>query len=637
MLVEMSRVELVGLKGLREPALAFLHDLGLLEIEPARSSLVSTPDTASVKQAIRRLQKHLARLEADSSELPPVLEMGDPERYRRWVSLSLTEFEREIAALEEDVEGEWRSLDKRRRHLERDWMETQAFLNYLAAVGPLIPLLRPLERHSTALLVVEDRFAPLLAELERELGEAAGGRLALYRARAHDRQGVLLVYPQGAEQKVRSLLLQSRVKVVSVPQALEGLSPDQVAGRARRAMEALDGEREGVQRELIECAARWQPLLMAALAALADRSDELRAVEALGETERTFLVTGWMPAARVRAAYDAFEQRFRGRVTLRERAVSADERRSAPVALDNPAPVRPFETVLQLLGLPGYGTVDPTPLLALFFVAFFGLIVGDIAYGLIIAAGALMLRRRATSEMVRALSSILAYGGASAVAFGLLYGEFLGDMLYRRDLVHFIEVAGIRLPIEREHLILPLFFVSLGVGLAHIVLGLVLGVITAGRMGQRRLAAERLGEIGLLTGLALLAGVTWGWIPHLAHHTAYGLIILGSVLLLYAGGVLLGPLHVVELFRNLVSYVRLGALALAGMSLAAMANHLGSAVGNVAFGILLAVLLHIVNLAFSIISPTIHSLRLNVLEFFGGFYQPGGRPYRPFERAHFNR
>jgi V/A-type H+-transporting ATPase subunit I len=116
------------------------------------------------------------------------------------------------------------------------------------------------------------------------------------------------------------------------------------------------------------------------------------------------------------------------------------------------------------------------------------------------------------------------------------------------------------------------------------------------------------GVAGLIIGIVLI-GASLGWL-----------------------GIIMGPIEFIGLIGNILSYLRIAAIGLASVYLAKVANDVAGIVGNIVVGVILALLLHALNLVLGVFSPTIHSLRLHYVEFFRKFYEGGGRPYRPYKR-----
>jgi len=141
--------------------------------------------------------------------------------------------------------------------------------------------------------------------------------------------------------------------------------------------------------------------------------------------------------------------------------------------------------------------------------------------------------------------------------------------------------------------------------------------------------------VGLM-GLFLLVGILVDFLPKTLMTPAIVGIIIGIVLVgssLGWLGILMGPIEFISLIGNILSYLRIAAIGLASVYLAKVANDMAGMVGNLIVGVILAVLIHALNLVMGAFSPTIHSLRLHYVEFFRKFYEGGGRPYQPF-RSH---
>ena len=147
------------------------------------------------------------------------------------------------------------------------------------------------------------------------------------------------------------------------------------------------------------------------------------------------------------------------------------ERDRIPVVLNNPGFLRPFEVLTRFLSLPKYGTLDPTPLLAVFFPIFFGLILGDIGYGAILLLSSLWLRWRwKNRELLYNIGRVLTASSLMTMIFGVIFGEFFGTLG---------ESIGIYPYINRSQTLVPFLILSVVIGGLHISLGLFIGVIIA--------------------------------------------------------------------------------------------------------------------------------------------------------------
>jgi V/A-type H+-transporting ATPase subunit I len=212
--------------------------------------------------------------------------------------------------------------------------------------------------------------------------------------------------------------------------------------------------------------------------------------------------------------------------------------------------------------------------------------------------------------------------GISATVFGLLFGEFLGNLG---------EHWGLHaLLMDRAKLFLPLLFIAVALGFAHIMLGFFLNMIVSIRNGHRKHWIASLASMLSLSGLVLIIVTAAGRMQG-GYHIGGSLLLLGIPLLVYSEG-FLGPLEFLKSCGNILSYARLMAIGVSSVVLAQVANTIGGIVGSIILGFFVALVFHTLNFGLGVFSPTIHSLRLHYVEFFSKFFQPGGKPYKPFRR-----
>jgi len=318
-------------------------------------------------------------------------------------------------------------------------------------------------------------------------------------------------------------------------------------------------------------------------------------------------------------------------VIVEEMAISPAEREHAPVALENPAPLKPFEFLVRLLALPRYGTLDPTPLMALFLPIFFGLILGDIAYGALVVLLGLYLSQKYTHrEGLRSLGQVFIVCGLWSIVIGVLYGEFLGTLGERLGL------RPLWLNRAEPQVFQALFGFTIATGVMQVVLGLILGAWETLRERRLKEMGAKLGMLLALCAIFFLIGSAANLLPPGFFNPAVVALLIGVILVSYPLGIvglLLGPLEVLGVVGNILSYLRIAAIGLSSVYLAKLANDLAGLTGSVVLGAIVAGLLHVLNLALGILSPTVQSLRLHYVEFFGKFFEPGGRSFNPFRRA----
>jgi V/A-type H+-transporting ATPase subunit I len=190
-------------------------------------------------------------------------------------------------------------------------------------------------------------------------------------------------------------------------------------------------------------------------------------------------------------------------------------------------------------------------------------------------------------------------------------------------------VAGVKLDRLRD---IPLFLgISVAIGVLHVFLGIVLGMVNAVRLGHRKHLIFKIGQFASLGSLCLLVGLMAGAVPKVLLWPLLLVLFAGLVTIIKTEG-FAAPIELISAMGNIISYARLMAVGLSGLILALVANELGKMSKNVVVGILIALVIHAINIVLGIFSPTLHSMRLHLVEFFTKFYETGGVPYKPFRK-----
>ncbi len=442
-------------------------------------------------------------------------------------------------------------------------------------------------------------------------------------------RAMLIVFNEKFTHEIESLLGREDISRLRLPAELGEGSPDVVLAALYRRMKVIPDQIAGINREIAALSEQWSGKLFAWRAALQEEIDASSILPKFGETDSTFVLAGWVPADQ----FEAVEAALRGisdgaSVFLQKLQMTPALKKRAPVILQNPSVVKPFESLVNMLALPRYGHIDPSRLMAFFLPIFFGMILGDVGYGTLALLISLGLLRRFKAGVTRDILLVLAMGSAWAILFGFLFGEAFGTLG---------EHFGMRaLWFDRAspENVMSLLLMTVGIGAAHITLGLLLGVWEAIKDKSRNHLLERGGMLLGLIGLFFIVGILADLMPQGFMSVSIAFVIVGVVMLgasLGTLGIVMGPIEFLTLIGNVLSYLRIAAIGLASVFLAKVANEMAGMVGNVVVGAILAILIHALNLVLGMFSPTIHSLRLHYVEFFRKFYEGGGRRYEPFK------
>ena len=364
---------------------------------------------------------------------------------------------------------------------------------------------------------------------------------------------------------------------------------------------------------------------------LEDTNAELVAFSNFAVSEYTFVISGWIPARLLKHTRDAMHKAFGDRVIITEVKASWKEMECAPTCYNNPRWVKPFEFIMRLVSPPNYREVDPCPVLAIFFPFFFGIMVGDIGYGLVILGTALLVRHRMSAvAWARNLADILIISSIPTIIFGILFGEFFGDLGETLGWLHPVEIFGVTL--NRVEAMIPMLIITIAIGVIHVFVGLILGIVNAYTMKRKKHLLEKTGMLIMLIAIITLIATVVELIPAAAIYLTAVMMVIALPLILYGAGVF-GTIEIMSTAGNILSYARLMAIGMASVILAIVANRLGTAFEIVAIGIIVAILLHALNIVLAMFSPSIHSVRLHIVECFSKFYGGGGKEYRPFGKA----
>jgi V/A-type H+/Na+-transporting ATPase subunit I len=631
-LVAMTPVQIMASRAHLPAVIAELHRRGVVQLtNAARPSLGMAPVSLGNQAARRRdelrteasdltsllgLAETAASTQSGQDRLRPVHLTVPPERLGR------------LAA------GLSRVLD-RIEWLQAEHATARRYHDALAALIPLEPELALFDEAdltrlglATVVLVLDAPHAGVLDALRSALQAAAGDCFHLAGVRTDEQTvGCVLVLPHALSAEVRALLGREHIRHVPLPHEYERLSLAHALAEISRRLADLPPELAKTWSALAEITTELAPGWRVRQSAVHDELDRLEAVALAGRTEHTASLAGWLPGHSVEALHTALAQIGR-EVTVA--GLDPGDAGEPPALLDNPPPIRPYERLVGFFALPRGGSLDPSTLIAAVLPAMFGIMVGDLAYGLVFAGIGAVLRHRApaTRPVLRDAGRILLVSGAWSGLFGLLFGEALGSLGHKLGLPALWFYRGGPEALE------TLLLLAVGIGVTHVLLGLLLGIRQAQRLRQPRTLIERAGAFFLLCGLAAIAAVAMDLLPSQVRTPAIAVVAVTFVMAAAtrgAIGLLTGPLELLGIIGHVLSYLRLAAVGLASVYLAAIANELAVSV-PLLLGVFIAALLHLLNLALAAFTPMVQALRLHYVEFFSAFYEGGGHSYRPFGR-----
>lgn len=420
----------------------------------------------------------------------------------------------------------------------------------------------------------------------------------------------------------------------------EQATAKEATAQAENRLVTLAAEKEAVRNTLIEKAPERAELKLAADVAAA----KIARAEAEGKLmgmDSTILMQGWVPAEKETELASIIEKYG---CAWETEDPDPEEYPDVPVQLKNNRITDALNMVTNMYSLPAYDGVDPNPLMAPFFILFYGLMMADMGYGLLMMIAALVAMakikpRKGTLSFCR----LLLYGGISTFIMGALTGGFFGNAP---------EQIGKILGKPEGWGVLPSLFnpmtdsmlVLIGsmiLGLIHLNTGMVISAVEKVKKGDGASAFWEEGALWITLVGIILFGLNKTVAPAVPAVLGKAILIIGCLMILYGGTrnatgfgkltSIFGTLYntLTGWFGDILSYSRIMALMLAGSVIATVFNTIGGIANNLIFFLIIFLIGHALNFALNLLGCYVHDLRLQCLEYFGKFYKDGGRAFSP--------
>jgi V/A-type H+-transporting ATPase subunit I len=456
---------------------------------------------------------------------------------------------------------------------------------------------------------------------------------------------VVLIGKEHAEPAMKALSARGFAEV-KIPQLDE--VPADAMGRLNREITELEAKLAEVEGRLGKLKTANSQFITAALENLTIEANKAEAPLRFGTARFTFLIDAWVPTRQMETLRKGLAGIRSGAVDMVPIAAEEGED-SPPILMDNPKAARPMQMLLEMFSLPSYNEIDPALFMFVTFPLFYGLMLGDIGYGVVILilvlSGGLtkLMNRLGMSGGAPGLNKILLYCSISSIIFGFLFDEIFGFEI----LGHYFSFTlfDIHFPVHRgeTEMVAPMLILCVWIGIGHLMLGYIAGFRNVWvQHGLKHAILEKGGWCLILVGLTLFA---FSAMPRLISgegiqfndpQAIAGIALLGTgVAMAFAVEGINTLLELPGLSGNLLSYTRIYAIGLSsiGIALAFNENLAMPAIESGGLGIIIGVAVliggHALNLALGIIGPLIQTLRLHYVEFFTKFYKGGGIKFNP--------
>jgi V/A-type H+/Na+-transporting ATPase subunit I len=445
-----------------------------------------------------------------------------------------------------------------------------------------------------------------------------------------------------------------------------GFTPLDLAVYRTTSREQLEREHKGLSEKINAIKTKHKEIKKNSTSFLCDSEhaleEEIKKVELplqFATTKQSLIATGFVPTKRLAHLKNKLVDATNNNVFIEDKKV--DHYEKIPVKLHNGKTVRNFEVLQRLYELPSYFEVDPSLLIFLTFPLFFGMMLGDVGYGLITLLLFMFLKKK--FPKAKSWFNVLMFASVITILFGFAFGEAFGfEHLSMETGQALCEKTGICLHKEiiehhgtsevvyafprlmnRVHdtinvggfELLSILAIGIAIGFLHLNFGLLIGFYNIWKAhGIKMAVLEKFSWFVMQAGLALTLLSITNTIS-LSKWIGIALFAL-AVVMLYLGEGPKGVIEIPALFSNMLSYMRLGAVGLASVGLAVVVNEnlalplIEKGGFNIVIAAIVMVLGHTINIALGVIGPFLHGIRLHYVEFFSKFFHGGGKEYTPF-------
>jgi len=670
--VQMAKIAIMGLRKNQQTSVSILHDMEILQLEPLSKDVLDIVKNERDNELTRQVSDELLRVKALMTVLPSI-----PVTVRKRFD-SIDDLLQTASSI--DVDEQVASLEKEKEALLTEIKDTENNLKLVEEFSFFPEDLKILQLSSATSYfgrIPSDKFE----EFKKSIEPRSKDIMLYVQAEKELTHLILVVFPTISADEFANIIQTHNVKIEAVP-TLNG-KPTEIITNQKSQLQTKNQRLKQINGELNKISEKYFANLVEVEEQLQIENKKLEVISNLGVTKDAFAMEGWIPKSKLGHVKSTLEK-FTDGTTIYELETKEEEK--APTLMNNPPKFRLFEAFIRFYSLPQSKEFDPTMVFALIFPIFYGLMIGDTGYCLVILLVCLWVIRRVEKgkrnlnimprqlrsfamlilkkrQMVK-LSKAMIPGCVVGIVLGCIFDLHFGFHLngYVFDVLASAGVTGLPEPgeilnrpsqafIDPIHQAGTLLLYAGYIGIGFVSFGLILGVIDCMREGEKKEALVKIGWLAVgwgivLLGLALISGdainPTWDRLIEVnpIAYMYYGLIF-GGIALMVACDKSKGPMKVMALMEvatiisHILSYTRLIGILLASVILAHTIDYIFLKSINIglplaALGIMILFIGHMFNIIIGVFEPGIQGARLVYVEYFSKFYRGNGRKFSPF-------